>query len=54
MKYRVKQAFMILDGNDDVVDWRDTKEAAEAVAEDMEQDDEDVWEIDKAFEAVDN
>ena len=54
MKYRVKPAFIILDGNDDVVDWRDTQEKAEAVAEAIEQDDEDRAAIDKALEAADN
>lgn len=54
MKYKVKQAFIILDGNGDVIDWRDTRDAAIAVAEEMQQDDEDKMAIDKAFEAADN
>ena len=54
MKYKVKQAFIILDGNGDVIDWRDTRDAAIAVAEEMQQDDEDTMAIDKAFEAADN
>lgn len=40
MKYRVKQAWMILDMNDDVIGWRETEEAAAAVVKDIEQDDE--------------
>lgn len=54
MKYRVKQAFMILDDNGDVIDWRETQEEADTVALDMKQDDEDRLSIEKMFEAVDN
>ena len=54
VKYRVKQAFIVLDGNGDVIDYRDTLEEATALAEAIEQDDEDMWAINEAFEAVDN
>lgn len=40
MKYGVKQAFIVLDRNGDVIDYRDTLEEATALAEDIEQDDE--------------
>ena len=54
MKYRVKQAFIILDENGDVVDWRDTREEADAVVKDIEQYDQDKQSIDEAFEAAEN
>lgn len=54
MKYRVKQAFVLLDDNSDIVDWRETQEEADTAALDMEQDDEDRLSIEKMFEAVDN
>lgn len=54
MKYRVKQAFIILDDNGDVIDWRETQEEADTAALDMEQDDEDKLSMEKMFEAVDN
>ena len=54
MKYKVKHAFIILDRNGDVVDWRDTRDAAISVAEEMQQDDEDKISIDRAFESADN
>lgn len=54
MKYRVIQAFIVLDGNGDVVDYRDTLEEATALAEDREQDDEDMRAVNDAFESADN
>lgn len=54
MKYGVKQAFIVLDRNGDVIDYRDTLEEATALAEDIEQDDEDMRAIDEAFEAAEN
>lgn len=54
MKYIIKSAFIILDDNGDVIDYRDTLEAATELVADIEQDNEDRQAIEDAFEAADN